>query len=76
MNIFFFKTENPILNINAPESRPPSTVGQGRQRLSQLRLSDATQIEMASAVVCGVGVVLDRSRPLLICLVGLLCGGG
>ena len=49
------KTENPILNINAPDVRPPATVGWSRQRLSQLRLSDAAQIEMLNVVVV-VGV--------------------
>ena len=39
------------------------TVGWRRQRLSQLRLSDAAQIEMLSALGCGWGVApSDRSR--------------
>ena len=67
--------ENPILSVNAPDVRPPAAVGWRRQRLSQLRLSDAAQTEMLSALGCGWGVVLDWSRPLMIFLVGLGRGG-
>jgi len=69
------KTESSVSNVNAPDVRPPAAVGWRRQRLSQLRLSDAAQTEMLSALGCGWGVVLDWSRPLMIFLVGLGRGG-
>ena len=55
------------------EEYAPLSVGWSRQRILQLRLSDAVQTEMLC--VFEFGVVLDRSRPLQICLVGLMCGG-
>ena len=42
---------------------------------NKLRLSDSAQIEMLCVVVCIVGVVLERSWTIQLCLVGLVCGG-
>ena len=58
----YFKYKTPL-------DSAPHNVGWSRQRPSHLRLSDTAQIEMI-CVVGIVGVVIERSWTIQLCLVG------